>query len=312
MPPTGERPAGRPQSPEGDPGRPDGPSDRRAGPLVVGILGRGLVDPQEPVIHVDDLGFLRGLAVFETLRVYAGRPFALAAHLQRLRASAERLGLPAPDETAVGSLVGAVIHAARPDCSLRLTLTAGRDGREAPLLIVTAQALPADLEDIRARGIRLVALRLGIDPRARQDAPWLLDGVKSTSYAVNMAAWSEARRRGADDAVFVASDGSLLEGPVTNIWWRRGQVLHTPSLDLGILAGVTRAQRVRAAPAAGYRVEEGWYPLDHLAGADEAFTSSSVREVVPVVALDGLTVGDGRPGPAASALQAAIRRAASG
>jgi 4-amino-4-deoxychorismate lyase len=281
-----------------------------AGPLAVGILGRGLVDPEEPVIHADDVGFLRGMAVFETLRVYAGRPFALDAHLTRLRASAQRLGLAVPEADALVSLVGEVVGAARPDCSLRFTLTAGREGREAPLLIVTALALPADLVEVRARGIRLVALQLGIDPRARRDAPWLLDGVKSTSYAVNMAAWSEARRRGADDAVFVAADGSLLEGPVTNIWWRRGRVLHTPSLDLGILAGVTRALLMRAAPAAGYRVEEGWYQVNHLAEADEAFTSSSVREVVPVVELDGAAVGDGHPGPAAVALQAAIRQAA--
>jgi 4-amino-4-deoxychorismate lyase len=281
-----------------------------AGPLAVGVLGRGLVDPEEPVIHVDDLGFLRGMAVFETLRVYAGRPFALREHLERLGASARRLGLAAPDAGELGALVALVVAAAAPDCSLRFTLTAGREGRGAPLLIVTAQGLPPDLEAVRARGIRLVSLQLGIDPRSRRDAPWLLDGVKSTSYAVNMAAWAEARRRGADDAVFVAADGSLLEGPVTNVWWRRGRVLHTPTLDLGILAGVTRARLLRAAPAEGYRVEEGRYPVAHLAAADEAFTSSSVREVVPVVALDDGPVGDGRPGPAAAVLQAAIRRAA--
>jgi 4-amino-4-deoxychorismate lyase len=276
----------------------------------MGVLGRGLLDPEEPVIHADDLGFLRGMAVFETLRVYAGRPFALEAHLDRLRASAERLGLRAPVAADVGALADEVVAAALPDHSLRITLTAGRDGQDAPLLIVTALPLPADLEAVRARGIRLVALQLGIDPRSRRDAPWLLDGVKSTSYAVNMAAWAEARRRGADDAVFVAADGSLLEGPVTNVWWRRGRILHTPALDLGILAGVTRAHLARAAPSEGYRVQEGWYPVAHLAGAEEAFTSSSVREVVPVIAVDGEPVGEGRPGPAAAVLQAALRRAA--
>lgn len=283
-----------------------------SGPLAVGVLGRGLVDPEQPVIHVDDVGFLRGMAVFETLRVYAGRPFALEDHVHRLSASADRLGLAAPAPEELGRLVSQVVAAALPDCSLRFTLTAGRDGRDAPLLIVAAHALPSDLEDVRARGLRLVALQLGIDPRARQAAPWLLDGVKSTSYAVNMAARSEARRRGADDAVFVAADGSVLEGPITNVWWRRGRVLYTPSLDLGILAGVTRAYLLRSAPAAGYGVDEGCYPIDHLAGADEAFTSSSVREVMPVIALDGEPLGDGRPGPAATALQAAVRDAAAG
>ena len=142
------------------------------------------------------------------------------------------------------------------------------------------------------------------------EVPWLLDGVKSTSYAVNMAAGDEAHRRGADDAVFVAADGSLLEGPVTNVWWRNADVLHTPALDLGILAGVTRAYLLRLARETGYEVREGWYPLAAMAAADEAFTSSSVREIMPVVSLDGAAIGDGRPGSAAIALQAALRTAA--
>ena len=141
----------------------------------------------------------------------------------------------------------------------------------------------------------------------RAEAPWLLGGVKSTSYAVNMAAEAEARARGADDAVFVRDDGVVLEGPVTNVWWRRGETLFTPSLDLGILAGVTRAACRGCLEASGTRSPRAAYPLADLLGADEVFTSSSVREVMPVVAVDG------RPferGPAAAALQAALREAA--
>jgi branched-subunit amino acid aminotransferase/4-amino-4-deoxychorismate lyase len=133
------------------------------------------------------------------------------------------------------------------------------------------------------------------------------DGVKSTSYAVNMAAEAEARRRGADDAVFVDPAGTVLEGPTTNVWWRRDRTLVTPSLDLGILAGVTRATVVELAAAAGYDVEEGRYGLTDLLAADEAFTSSSVREVMPVTELDGAAIARG---PAADELQAALRRAA--
>lgn len=279
-------------------------------PLALAILGRGLVDPDEPVIHADDLGFLRGLAVFETVRVYGGHAFALEAHLERLRMSGRRLGLEAPGGGELMALADQVVSAARPDCSLRLTLTGGRDGAAHPVTIAAALALPDDLEEVRARGIRLVSLQLGVDPRLRRDSPWLLDGVKSTSYAVNMAAWAEARRRGADDAVFLAADGSVLEGPVTNIWWRRGSTLMTPALDLGILAGVTRAHLIDMARGGGYEVREGWYPVMDMAGAEEAFTSSSVREVMPVIGLDGLSIGEGRPGPAAAALQGMLRRAA--
>jgi len=176
--------------------------------------------------------------------------------------------------------------------------------------IAAVTSLPADLETVRARGIGVVTLQLGIDPRLRSGAPWLLDGVKSTSYAVNMAAWEEARRRNADDAVFVAADGSVLEGPVTNVWWRTGSLLATPSLELGILAGVTRAYVIRLAAALGYEASESWFPASEMAAADEAFPSSSVRELMPIVRLDGQPLGTGTPGEATLALQAALRRAA--
>jgi len=281
-----------------------------ARPLAVGVLGRGLVDPDVPVIHADDAGLLRGLAAFETLRVYGGRPFAMAEHLERLELSASRIGLQPPEPEALRSLALLAIEAAGvSDCSLRFTVTGGRaDG--GPVALAMILPIPGNLEATRAQGISVIALQIGIDPRLRKDAPWLLDGVKSTSYAVNMAAWDEARRRGADDAVFIAAEGSVLEGPVTNLWWRRESVLYTPALDLGILAGVTRAYVIRLATAAGYQVEQGWYPLTELAQADEAFSSSSVRELMPIVRLDGDEVGSGLPGTAAQTLQTDLRRTA--
>jgi branched-subunit amino acid aminotransferase/4-amino-4-deoxychorismate lyase len=119
-----------------------------------------------------------------------------------------------------------------------------------------------------------------------------------------MAAEAEARRRGVDEAVFVDADGVVLEGTVTNVWWRTGAVLYTPSLELGILAGVTRAAVIELAPGCGCRVEEGAYPLGDLLAADEAFSSSSVREILPLVEIDGHTLGRG---PASGELQRALR-----
>jgi 4-amino-4-deoxychorismate lyase len=280
-------------------------------PLALAVLGRGIVDPEVPIIHADDLGLLRGLAAFETLRVYGGRPFAIAEHLDRLRVSATRLHLPLPDLAELEALAHEAIRAAGGgDCTLRLTVTGGRGDH--PVAMVLVGDLPADLDAIRAAGIAVISLRLGTDPRARRDAPWLLDGVKSTSYAVNMAAHEEAERRGAGDAIFVAADGSVLEGPTTNVWWRDGTTLCTPALDLGILAGVTRAWVLRLAGEAGYDTREGWFPLSDLAEADEAFTSSSIRELMPIVRLDGHVLGSGRPGPAVRVLHAALRAAAAG
>ncbi len=269
--------------------------------LAVAVGGRGIVPADEPVVLADDEALLRGRAAFETLRVYGGRPFRFAEHLERMRGSAERLGIGWPggfEELAAEALAAA----GAPDAALRLYLTPGREGAGVPVSLALVSSLPPDLEERRARGLALISL-LGV----RAEAPWLLGGVKSTSYAVNMAAESEARRRGADDAVFVRDDGIVLEGPVTNVWWRRGQTLRTPSLDLGILAGVTRAALLEAAPAAGYAVEQGAFALDDVLGAGEVFTSSSVREVMPVVALDGRRF---ERGPAAAALQAALRELA--
>jgi len=273
--------------------------------LALAVAGRGVVDADEPVLHADDEGLLRGRAAFETMRVYGGRAFRLDDHLDRLAASAERIGLADVDRDALRALADEALGAAAADeAVLRLLWTAGRAG-SAPVGLALVSAIGEDWDAVRERGVRLVSL-LGV----KADAPWLLGGVKSTSYAVNMAAEAEARRRGADDAVFVDADGVVLEGPVTNVWWRRGDTLFTPSLELGVLAGVTRATLLDAAPALGYRVEEGTFRLADMAGADEALTSSSVREVLPVVELDAAPVADGRPGRAARDLQAALRAAA--
>src|SRR5581483_8959758 len=133
--------------------------------------------------------------------------------------------------------------------------------------------------------------------------------VKSTSYAVNMAAEAEARRRGGDDALFLGAGDVVLEAPISNIWWRHGETLLTPSLELGVLAGVTRATVLELAPP-HYGIVEGVFTVDELRGADEAFTSSSIRELLPVVELDGRPIGDGAPGSAARSLQAALRERA--
>ena len=266
------------------------------------MSGRGLVAPDDPAIRADDEALLRGRAAFETLRVYGGRPFRLDVHLDRLEASAVAIGLPPVDRNELARLSSLVlVEAGAADAVLRLVWTAGPvEGPPAGLALVSE--VPDWIEVVRARGARAVSL-LGV----RAAVPWLLPGVKSTSYAVNMAAEAEARRRGAEEAIFVDGEGIVLEGTVTNVWWRTGETLHTPSLELGILAGVTRAALLELAPGAGYDVVEGTYPLESLLGADEAFTSSSVREVLPLVEVDGTPLGRG---PAADALQRALRQEA--
>jgi 4-amino-4-deoxychorismate lyase len=288
------------------------------GPGVVEGGGRPALDPL-------DLALVRGDAVFEALRVYAGRPFRLGAHLDRLARSAEAIDLPLP-----GGLedlaTRAVAAAGGGDAVLRLICTRGREGsgegappspvdREGsgeggPAAFAICADIPGSYEEERRRGLRLVLLTTATDPLVRAASPWLLPGVKTISYAVNLAAQRAARARGADDAVLVGLGGELLEAPTANLWWRTGHTLHTPSLDLGILAGITRTVLRELAPGLGLKVLEGVFTAEDLAAADEAFLSSSTREIMPVVEVDGAPVADARPGPAATDLQSALRRLA--
>ena len=267
--------------------------------VALAQLGRGIVPVDEPVLSVDDEGVLRGRAVFETLRVYDGTPFKLAEHLARLAGSAEKLRLPPPPRedfaVAASEAIAAGAHA---NATLRFLWTAGREHGGVPAGFALVSTLPPDLDALRDQGLRLVVVRW---------SPTALAGAKSTSYAANMTAQDEAIRSGADDALLVAPDDTVLEAPTSNVWFREGDRLLTPSLDLPILAGVTRATLCELAPGLGYDVEEGVFARDRLMASDEIFLSSSVREVMPVITVDGAEV---RRGLAAAALQAALRTAA--
>jgi 4-amino-4-deoxychorismate lyase len=277
--------------------------------LDVFTAGPGVAPGDQAAVSPLDQGLLRGDAVFEAVRVNQGRPFRIDAHLARLAASAAAVDLAVPAE--LDELVGRAVAACDGlDAVLRLVCTRGAEGSGAPVLIAVITGLPPELDAYRARGLGIALLTTAADPLVRAGAPWLLPGVKATSYAVNLAARRAARARGADDAVFVGLGGELLEAPTANLWWRSGPALFTPALDLGILAGITRAALIELAGPAGYRVVEGVFTADDLVGAEEAFLSSTVVEVMPVVAVDGMPIGDGRPGPAAARLQAALRQLA--
>jgi 4-amino-4-deoxychorismate lyase len=267
--------------------------------VALAELGRGLVPVDEPALHVDDVAVLRGRGVFETLRVYGGRPFRLDDHLARLAASAARVHLPAPPQGAFAAAAHeTVASGGRPDAVLRFLWTGGREGGGEPRGFVLVSTLPPGLDELRVRGLRLVTSTW---------AAGALAGAKSTSYAENMTVQDDAVRAGADDALLVAPGGTVLEAPTANVWFREGDALLTPSLSLPILAGVTRAALCELAPGLGYTVEEGTYDLRRLLASDEVFVSSSVREVMPTAAVDDHAF---RLGPAAAALQDALRTAA--
>ncbi len=259
--------------------------------VVLGPDGPVLADPGAPLLRADDAGVLRGESVFETLRIVDGRAAFLAAHLARLGVSGSRLALDVPSLEDVVAL--GLSAWPDPDGVLRLVVTRG--GTAYALLT----PLPAPVTSVTA-----VVLTLGVPAAVRAEAAWLLGGVKSTSYAVNMAALREAQARGADDVVFASSDGEVLEGPTSTCAWVTGGVVVTPpAADVGILPGTT-LDATLAAYDGPVEVRRG--TVEELRAADEVVLLSSVRGVVSVTALDGVAV---QAGPVGRALQAAFQAA---
>lgn len=259
------------------------------------MLDGTLTDPDAPHIRVDDLGLMRGDGIFETILAVDGRPRELGAHLDRLARSAAMTDIPLPDRAAWERAVQAVLDnwPADGEMALKLVCTRGVDGGDGT---PTGFALGMEIgERVRAQrrdGISVVTLERGIDPGLADRAPWLLLGAKTISYAINMAAQREAERRGADDVVFTASDGSLLEGPTSTLVVASGRTLRTPPAQLGILPGTTQAALFRGAERAGWATKVEPLRVPDLRAADGVFLVSSVRRITRVHTLDGERLTD--------------------
>jgi 4-amino-4-deoxychorismate lyase len=263
---------------------------------VLGVLGVGVVDPAAPLLRADDLGVLRGDGCFETVRVRNAATGALDGfdeHLDRLARSAARLELPAPPPDAWRRLVREVLAGwpAPGEAALRLVLTRGVDDAAAvPTPVGYALLSPVPAETLRQRrdGARVVTLCRGMPAAAHVDAPWLLGGVKTTSYAMPMTALRYARSVGADDVIFVSTDGQVLEGPTATVVWASAGTLHTPpAVPLGILAGITARALFARAAAADLRTAVAGGTTADLRDADGVWLVSSLRVAVPVRTLDG-------------------------
>ncbi|MEL4359014.1 MULTISPECIES: aminodeoxychorismate lyase [unclassified Luteococcus] len=269
---------------------------------LVAVLGRGVLSPDEPAVFADDLGFTRGDGCFDSARVVCdadgARVVNLAEHLDRLGHSAAALDLACPSRSEWEALVAQALAAwwEPGEATLKLVLTRGREWapEQAGAALLTIRARPAATvrqsasgEEI-TRGLRAVILTSGRPSDAFRDAPWLLGGVKTLSYVVNAAAAREARRRGADDAIFVSTDGYALDGPTSGLVVASGGVLRTaPTGDTGILASVTVQQILASARADGMVAREELVPVPDLFTADGVWLVSSSRGPSPVVELDG-------------------------
>lgn len=255
---------------------------------VVAVLGKGRVDPTDPVIRVDDPGVTRGDGCFEGCRLRDGVIDKLDAHLARLARSAAALEIPF-DRAVWEALIAEAVSAwTEPgEAAVKVLLTRGAPGA-GPGGFVAIGQLPPDYPRQRRDGLKIITLPRGFSSDAFADAPWLLGGVKSLSYAVNMAAQREAARRGVDDVLFVSADGVVLEAPTGSVVWWDGATLHTtPTGHTGILAGTTQQLLFERAAADGWPTAETKATVADLHAADVVWLTGSVRGPVDVVELDG-------------------------
>src|SRR5699024_3582991 len=205
-----------------------------------------------PQLSVTDLVATRGDGVFETIGAFDGKPVNVGPHLARLARSAAQIDLPEPDQAVLARAVDAASAAHAP---------------------------------VEARSVRVMPTR-GLPTTVTESSPSLLPGAKTLSYAVNMAAVREANRRGADDVLFLASDGYVLEGPTSTLMVRRGDGFLTTPVSAGVLPGTSVRTLFDHLHQDGFAVGEELMTVEDVTGADGAWLLSSTRLAAPITHLD--------------------------
>ncbi len=257
--------------------------------------------PEAAAVSPLDRGFLFGDSVYETIRTYGGRPFLVREHLDRLRRSADRLGIPhdAAPVDIEREIDRTLAAAGNDDSAIRVVLTRG----PGPIAYDPARSGPPTVviyvrpcEDVPAAW-----RREGVDAAivtVQRNAVAALDpAIKSSNLLNNYLAWEEARRLGAYEPILLNHAGRLAEGASSNVFLARDRRLLTPPLEDGLLAGITRDLVLRLARREGLPVFEESVGPDDLRKADEAFLTSTLKGVLPIRRCDGWPVHDGRPGP---------------
>jgi branched-chain amino acid aminotransferase len=262
----------------------------------------GVVVPAEQArVCVLDNGFAFGDSVYEVLRTYGGLAFEPGRHFRRLRASSARLGFPVPasDEALLAQLDGLLARVGSGESYIRIIVSRGLgdcsynfERIQGPTVVMIQKPLPPYPAWHYQDGIRVAAVGV------RRNHPSALDpAIKSSNLLNNILAMREAQSRGAEEPVLLNQEGFVAEGASTNVFLARGGALFTPPLSAGILAGITREVVLELLPGLGIPFRDDPVHLDDLLGADEAFMTSTTREVVPVKQVDEASIGSGRPGP---------------
>jgi len=259
------------------------------------VLINGVAHEDEAAaISVFDPIVLRGDGCFEATRIYGGRCFRLGDHLARLARSASALHMELPPLEHISAWC-AEVGRERGDGVIRILASSGADGQGT--VVVLSHPIPK-----MPVGYRLLPVTV---PWHAGGADWALAGMKTLSYAPNMAATRTATADGFDDALLVSRDGVVLEMPTSSVIWVTNGTLETPGLDLGILDSITRRVVLELCADLGLTVVEGRFGLDRILEADEAMVLSSVKEVRPIVAIGDRVF---TRGPVAATLGTAFSR----
>lgn len=282
-------------------------------PSLASIDGR-ITPLEEARVPVADTGFVFGDSVYETLRTYGGRPFALGRHLRRLRRSAGRLGIDLPlDDDGVTRRLGALLEqAGNSESYVRVILSRGLgdfsyrlERVKGPTLVMVAKPLDAFPASHYERGVPVVVAA------TRRNSPRALDpAIKTSNLLNNILATREAHARGGFEALLLNERDELAEGAGSNLFLVRGGVALTPPLSAGLLAGITREIVLELSSRAGVEAREQTLRLEDLASAEEAFLTSTLKEVLPIASVDGRPVA--APGGVTLRLMRAYREFVAG
>jgi branched-chain amino acid aminotransferase len=267
-------------------------------------------------ISVLDNGFTFGDGVYETLRTYGGRPFHLDRHLDRLRTSARMLGIAIPpsDDALAADLDRLLERAANAESYIRVIVSRGVgdisyrfDRIQGPTIVMAVRAHDPFPEAHYRDGIAVVISSI------RRNHPRALDpAMKSCNLINNILAVREAQSKGAMEPLLLNDLGDVAEGASANVFAVDDGLLATPPLEAGILPGVTRALVLELARTLGIEAREDPMSVRSLLAADEAFITSTLKEVMPIATVDGRRIGHGRPGPVTGRILTAYRRYARG
>jgi branched-chain amino acid aminotransferase len=289
-------------------------------PTVINVNGR-ITDETEATVSVLDHGFLYGEGVYEVCRTYHGHPLLFDRHMRRMRSSADMLALPVPfndqealalvTETLAAGLF-ATPGAAGPEAYVRLILTRGVGDLSydpaacsRPTVVVIAKPHADPPSDIYELGVRV-----SLVPTVRNHPRSLNPLIKSNNLLNNALAMQQALKQGAFEAVMRNHRGEIAECSQSNLFLVKSGSALTPPIDAGLLAGITREFLFEVAREIGVPTMEAALRDEDLLDADEAFLTSTTREVVPIVMVDENRIGTGRPGPVTRALLEGLRRRA--